>query len=85
MANDWGVFEEQDDAGKFFAYHIVPMVDLDGESAMSAAHTLEQNCACQPIFDKTKSGRKLVAHHDPDHPGAMTEDEWMEKRKAAKK
>ena len=47
MAANWGVIEERDDDGNFIAYHIMPMIDLDGEAVPSAAHDLER-CVSLP-------------------------------------
>lgn len=80
MANDWGVFEtwpEKDTT----ELHIVPMVDLgDGERVRSAAHTLDKDCPCAPVPFVNKFGTKVWNHHDPDHVGSLTDEEWAERK-----
>lgn len=83
MAANWGVFEtwpEKDTT----ELHVVPMVDLgDGESVMSAAHVLDPECRCGCIWSINEYGVKVWAHHDADHAGALSEDEWLAKKAAA--
>lgn len=85
MPANWGVIEERAEDEKFIAYHVVPMIDLDGASVMSAVHILTKDCPCGPVMescgdqsaevgDKNEDGtlKRWVMwdHHDPDHPGA---------------
>ena len=94
--SNWGLIEERNDAGGFIAYHVMPMVDLDGESVVSAAHEISCICPCKPFVEmcgdptakegeRTKDGKlkqwKMWLHNDADHPGSLTADEWL-KRKA---
>jgi hypothetical protein len=70
MAANWGVVEERDDAGKFIAYHIMPMVDLDGEPVPSGAHELSDACSCHPNLTEHDGDWDIWNHHDPEHPGS---------------
>ena len=76
----WGIYEETDDSGSFVAFHNVPMVKIDEEEMVSAAHDLSDTCPCHPLFTRTPLGYILWCHHDPDHAGALTEDEWERKK-----
>ena len=92
----WGVIEERSEAGNFIAYHVMPMIQVDGEAIVSAVHDLSCICPCKPFVEMcgdptAKEGElnddgtfkqwKLWLHHDEDHPGSLTNDEWL-KRKA---
>ena len=52
--------------------HIVPLVDLDGERVMSAAHQADMYCPCNPTFDPEYS---IANHHDPEHPGSLERED----------
>jgi hypothetical protein len=79
MADNWGVVEvwPEEDTTEL---HVVPMVDLDGESVMSAAHVLDPECRCGPLPSINELGVKMWTHHDPDHIGALTDSEWAERK-----
>lgn len=82
MAANWGVIEQLDDCtGQFVAYHVVPMTlpDPEGEPVMSAAHDLSSACPCHPFLEKGHGGWDIWEHHDPDHPGALPEEEYRER------
>jgi hypothetical protein len=99
MAANWGVIESRTESGHFVAYHVVPLIDCDGESICSAAHDLDPNCQCHPFYtlggsglpsqlNRKRSNGKLVCwqiwqHFDPDHPGALSIDEWRNQRRMA--
>jgi hypothetical protein len=70
MAANWGVIEERDDDGVFIAYHVMPMVNIDGEDVPSAAHIMSDACPCHPSFSQGNGGWDIWTHHDPDHPGS---------------
>jgi hypothetical protein len=74
----WGVQEQRDDAGRLIFMHGVPLVFLGDDYEMSDAHILSPNCHCNPVVDDDGIHVAVVIHHDPDHPGAMSEDEWDE-------
>jgi hypothetical protein len=76
----WGVFEERDDVGRFRAYHVVPVVQANGDILPSAAHTLSANCDCKPLHERSRYDIDLYNHHDPDADGAMAEDDWEKKK-----
>jgi hypothetical protein len=78
----WGCIEERTDSGEFVAYHVVPMIrpDPEGEAIMSAAHDLSSNCQCHPFLDHGNGGWDIWEHHDPDHPGALPESDYSERR-----
>lgn len=76
---NWGVFEvwpEKDTT----ELHVVPMIDLDGEKVMSAARVLNSECRCGPLPEISKFGVKMWNHCDPDHVGALTDEEWIERK-----
>lgn len=85
MADNWGVFEtwpEKDTT----ELHVVPMVDLgDGYRVMSAAHVLDTECRCGCIWSVNEHGVKVWMHHDPDHTGALTDEEWASRKNAEAK
>jgi hypothetical protein len=99
MEFNWGVFEERTDKGRFTAYHVVPIINCDGEAICSANHVLHSYCHCKPFHTLGGSGipsqlnhkgadGKLLCwevwqHFDPDHPGALSHNDWIEKRRAA--
>lgn len=70
MAANWGVVEERDEDDKFIAYHIMPMIDLDGEPVASAAHDLSDACPCHPELQHGNGGWTIWNHHDPDRAGS---------------
>lgn len=74
MAANWGVVEDRDDDGNFLAYHIMPMVDLDGEAVPSAAHDVSDTCPCHPSMDHGNGGWLIWIHHDADHPGSEEQE-----------
>jgi hypothetical protein len=68
--------------------------DSGAEPEMSGAHTLSGDCPCHPFLEyggdadfpldaRSEDGMvmrwRIWQHHDADHPGAMSEDEWREK------
>jgi len=75
MAANWGVIEERE-LDEFIAYHVVPMIDCDGEAVMSAAHMLSDACPCHPFLEKGNGGWDIWQHHDETHPGALSEEEY---------
>ena len=81
--NSWAVIEERDEGNTFVAYHIMPMVTLDGDEMPSAAHDLSETCPCHPLFGRNVHGCVVWNHHDPDHDGALTDSEWEEKKQEA--
>jgi hypothetical protein len=97
----WGVFEDRTDSGKFVAYHVLPLVQADGESLCSAAHRMSAECQCGPFYTLGGSGIpsqvgkrdgdgklicwKIYHHFDPDHPGSLTYEEWIIERRKAMK
>jgi hypothetical protein len=79
--SQWGVFEEHDDEGYLTVLHVIPVHCLDIEDdviEMSAAHILSAACPCRPVADgiNESSGVPILNHHDPEHPGALSDDEW---------
>jgi hypothetical protein len=73
---NWGIVEETDDAGNFAAFHIVPMVTIDGDVLVSAAHDITKNCPCGTHFEQGKKHKtKIWIHYDPDHAGALMREE----------
>lgn len=70
MPANWAVIEQLDESGCFLAYHVVPMVNLDGEAVISAAHELHDGCQCRPRLEHGDDGWDIWNHNDPDHPGA---------------
>ena len=71
MAANWGVIEDRDEDGVFIAYHVMPMIQLDGESIVSAAHDMSDACPCHPNLSQGDGGWDIWTHHDPDHPGSL--------------
>lgn len=80
----WSVIRQKDGAGKFVADHVVPTIDIDGRQVLSAVHELNEQCPCRPIRDTNGDGQPLWIHHDPDHPNALSEEEYQKRRTAAK-
>ena len=82
MACNWGVIEQRSDHGCFIAYHVVPMVhpDPEGDPVMSAAHDLSEGCPCKPFLEHGKGGWDIWQHHDPDHPGALSEEDFQSRK-----
>ena len=78
MADNWAVIEQHNEEDEFVALHVVPMIVMDGEQQMSAAHTLSADCPCRPVRTINRHGAPLYNHYDPDHTGALTESEWRE-------
>lgn len=77
---NWGTVEDRDETGKFIAYHVVPLVEIDGEAIMSGAHEVSATCSCNPVLDRGRGGWNIWLHHDPDHHGALTDAEWEQKK-----
>ena len=71
MAANWGVIEQVDEGGTFVAFHIVPMVNIDGDVVMSSAHDLNPECQCHPSLSQNDHGYDMLNHHDADHPGSI--------------
>lgn len=72
----WGVFEIWTEDGEDTQeIHIVPMVRMDGDEAMSEFHTLDHECPCIPTAARNKWGILMWNHHDPDHPGSSESEE----------
>jgi hypothetical protein len=81
MAANWGVIEQRDDYGVFIAYHIMPMVDIDGEAHPSGAHGLTKHCHCKPNLEHGTGGWDIWNHHDAEHPGSReNEKEYLENK-----
>jgi hypothetical protein len=80
----WGVYEERDDDEEFIAFHVMPIVVIEGEECRSGAHTLSADCPCGTIVEVSeKTGCSVILHHDPEYPGALSEKEWREKMSKA--
>jgi hypothetical protein len=77
----WGVVEEMDNAGRFRAYHIIPMVNVDGDLLVSGAHDISAKCHCGPLLERshTDPTTKIYNHYDPDADGALTAEEWRQR------
>lgn len=71
----WATIEERDDDGLLVWYHVMPMVSLDGDLVISAAHDVSTDCHCRPILDGN-----IWQHYDPDHDGSMSNEEWNQKK-----
>ena len=91
----WGLIEERADAETFVAYHVMPMIEVDGDWQASGAHSLSAECPRTPFMehcgdlsaavgeeneDGTLKRWVLWQHHDPDHDGALSEDEWLKRK-----
>lgn len=74
----WGVIEETDVEDRVVAYHVAPVVRLDGDVLMSGAHAITRECPCRPHREESY-GVTLWLHHDPDAPGALSGDEWKQR------
>lgn len=74
MAANWGCIEEREDDGTFIAYHIMPMITMDGDSVVSDAHDMSKDCHCRPFLTYGRGGWKIYDHHDPDHPGSREKE-----------
>lgn len=79
MPANWGVIEQLDESNRFIAFHVVPLINLDGQPTMSAAHELSSTCPCRPFLSVTDLGFDMLNHHDPDHPGALPDEEYQER------
>jgi hypothetical protein len=80
MSMQWGVYEQRDEDDEFVAYHVMPVVVIEGEECRSGDHTLSADCPCGTFVEVSeKTGCTIVQHHDPEHPGALPENEWREK------
>jgi len=97
-ASNWGCVEEREDNGKFVAYHIMPMIQIDGQAVVSAAHDSNKDCVCHPFaepcgdqsaaLNEQRGDGKLkrwimYQHHEPEHKGALSEDEYIERKAKA--
>lgn len=83
MSMQWGVYP-QSEHGIFVAYHVIPCVVIEGEDIRSGDHVLSGSCECAPILEHSEGGSDIWAHHDPEHPGALTAEEWDKKIAEAK-
>jgi hypothetical protein len=72
----WMIEKQYDDDGRLIGEHAVPVVWIDDHYEMSAAHDLAFDCPCNPLVLEDEIYVTSVIHHDPDHPGAMSEEEW---------
>lgn len=73
----WGAFQQRDRDGQFMAYHVVPIVEADGDELPSTAHKLSAYCECHPLCEISQITRtKIFSHHDPEAEGALSETEW---------
>ena len=70
MAANWGCVEDRDEYGKFIAYHIMPMIQIDGEAIVSDAHDMSKDCHCHPTLEFGKGGWSIWNHNDATHPGS---------------
>ncbi len=92
MSGKWGLIEERDDGETFVAYHVMPMIEVDGDWQASCAHSLSGECQCKPFMEHSGDlsaaiGEKneddtlkrwiMWQHHDPEHDGALSEDQWL--------
>lgn len=82
VANDWGSVHGTDNDGKP-SWHVLPLIDIDGEKLASAAHDASPTCHCGPFPEKAKGGWNVWHHLEPEHPGAMTIDEFLARKKKA--
>jgi hypothetical protein len=73
----WAVIEQFDDDGNHVAYHVMPTAVIDGEDVWT--HKVSSDCECGPISEVNKHGATIWTHHDPESPGALSEEEWKEK------
>lgn len=73
MANNWGCIRGEDDG--VACWHVVPLVNIDGEDVCSAAHILSDACPCHPFKGEGSGGWTIWQHFDPTHDGAMTAEE----------
>jgi hypothetical protein len=76
----WAVQRDYDDEGRLAFEHVVPCVFVGDDYEVSDAHILSPECPCGPIIDEDDIHVAVVIHHDPDHPGAMSEAEWRFRR-----
>lgn len=74
MANNWGLIQSED--GGVGCWHVVPLVNIDGQDVCSAAHEVSPTCQCKPFRGEGKGGWTIWQHFDPTHDGAMTDEEW---------
>jgi hypothetical protein len=81
MSMKWGVYEEHDEAGEFIAFHVMPVVVIEGEECRSGDHILSADCLCGTKVEVSEeTGCQVVLHHDPYYPGALPEEEWHQKK-----
>jgi hypothetical protein len=78
----WGVVRSEDDDGTG-CNHVVPLIEIDGQRVPSCLHILSPECPCHPFPEKAKGGWTVWMHYDPDHPGGLTLEQWLERRKLA--
>lgn len=81
----WGIVEQKNERDQFIAFHVVPIIYLDGEPYASGAHELNGTCPCQPFSTLNKHEARVWQHFDPHHPGALSNEEWIMKRREAMK
>jgi len=72
----WGVVEDREENGTFIAYHVVPMVEIDGDSIPSGAHIMSDSCPCHPFLSHGEGGWDIWNHFDPAAPGGLSMHEW---------
>lgn len=63
----WGVVEEKNDGDGPVAFHVIPILDFDGEDVVSAAHEVSNTCQCRPSYSINVDGNIIWTHSDPDH------------------
>jgi hypothetical protein len=81
MSMQWGVYEQRDQDGTFIAFHVMPVVVIEGEEIRSGDHILSSKCSCNPLVEiSEETGCAVHLHHDPDYPGALPEEEWHQKK-----
>jgi predicted MPP superfamily phosphohydrolase len=76
----WAVRLDYDEQGQRVYEHVVPFLVAGDHYEMKLEHTLTLDCTCEPLVDDNSEYTTVVIHHDPDHPGAMSEAEWNFRR-----
>ncbi len=82
MAADWGCLVAEDDDGAS-CWHVLPLIELDGEMVPVWSHDASSRCHCGPFPERAAGGWNVWFHCDPDHPGAMTPDEFWQRKRTA--
>lgn len=82
MGANWGSVSSQDEDGSA-CWHVVPLVDMDGDAVPSAAHEISPQCQCHPFKGQGKGGWTVWQHFDPTHPRALGYDEYVRLRREA--